>query len=487
MADEDRIVEPEETSEAVNMASEATPPPEASEATPPPETEEARDDLSTPTQDETAQLISSLAPGVSASGIEAATSALRGIPMPTSTNNSTDKTPPPQASGIDEISDSEFAEDDLANEALRPVDKSLEIPAENSADQRSRSRLSNVSSSDADLGATGKKDKNGDDSDAVSLSGLSSAADGERLQIRSDVEDGEIPTKNNAENHEIVEIGKVNGHIVISESDSDVMSVQNDKRSTNNNRKRQQFRKRSPRESERNRSPLKSPNYDSDSDRGNKSDVSWSRRRSSSPRQSLPKRQQQQNRGQQRELQRYDVRNVINRKRAAKNGTGIGGRKSRSRSPRSRSPRSRSPRSRSSPRSASSPRRRNAIRHSRSPVPFGSGRLARRRKSKSRSPPARNKRNRRLGRQGSFSPGAGSRSPPPARNNKRGRRGGSFSPGPGQPPGLPQPETKDFGEALFHQQPPGHHHQQETKGVPEDLFHRPRAPGLHQDRGHGHD
>lgn len=175
MADEDRIVEPEETSEAVNMASEATPPPEAaSEATPPPETEEARDDLSTPTQDETAQLISSLAPGVSASGIEAATSALRGIPMPTSTNNPTDKTPPPQASGIDEISDSEFAEDDLANEALRPVEKSLDIPAENSADQRSRSRLSNVSSSDADLGATGKKDKNGDDSDAVSLSGLSS-------------------------------------------------------------------------------------------------------------------------------------------------------------------------------------------------------------------------------------------------------------------------------------------------------------------------
>ena len=50
------------------------------------------------------------------------------------------------------------------------------------------------------------------------------------MQIRSDVEDGEIPTKNIAENHEIVEIGKVNGHIVISESDSDVMSVQNDKR-----------------------------------------------------------------------------------------------------------------------------------------------------------------------------------------------------------------------------------------------------------------
>ena len=64
---------------------------------------------------------------------------------------------------------------------------------------------------------------------------------------------------------------------------------------------------------------------------------------------------------------------------------------------------------------------------------------------------------------------------------------GLFHRGRGQPPGLPQPETKDFEEALFHQQPPGHHHQQETKGVPEDLFHRPRAPGLHQDRGHGHD
>lgn len=64
---------------------------------------------------------------------------------------------------------------------------------------------------------------------------------------------------------------------------------------------------------------------------------------------------------------------------------------------------------------------------------------------------------------------------------------GLFHRGRGQPPGLPQPETKDFEEALFHQQPPGHHHQQETKGVHEDLFHRPRAPGLHQDRGHGHD
>lgn len=62
-----------------------------------------------------------------------------------------------------------------------------------------------------------------------------------------------------------------------------------------------------------------------------------------------------------------------------------------------------------------------------------------------------------------------------------------FHRGRGQPPGLPQPETKDFEEARFHQQPLGHHHQQEIKGVPEDLFHRPRAPGLHQDRGHGHD
>ena len=181
MADEDRIENSEETSEVPNMASEATPPPEP---------EEARDDLSTPTQDELPQTISSLTPGVSASGIQAATSALGGIPLPTSTNspenhpeNSEEvsvensvKTPPTQqiqASGIDEISDSEFAEDDLANEALRPVEKSLEIP-ENSEDQRSKSRLSNVSSSDAELGGGGKKDKNGEDSDAVSLSGLSS-------------------------------------------------------------------------------------------------------------------------------------------------------------------------------------------------------------------------------------------------------------------------------------------------------------------------
>ena len=61
----------------------------------------------------------------------------------------------------------------------------------------------------------------------------SKTADGERLQIRSDVEDGEIPHKNQKapeNNPEIVEIGKVNGHVVISESDSDVMSVRNEKR-----------------------------------------------------------------------------------------------------------------------------------------------------------------------------------------------------------------------------------------------------------------
>ena len=94
---------------------------------------------------------------------------------------SSDKTPP-QASGIDEISDSEFEEDKLANEALRPVEKSLDaIPLpEGETDQRPRSRLSNVSSSDAELntGIDGKnKDKNAaenENSDAVSLSGLSS-------------------------------------------------------------------------------------------------------------------------------------------------------------------------------------------------------------------------------------------------------------------------------------------------------------------------
>ena len=133
--------------------------------------------------------------------------------------------------------------------------------------------------------------------------------------------------------------------------------------------RRRQFRKRSvsPVESERNPSASRGSS-------GNKSDDSWSRHRSSSPRQSFPKRRQQ------RELPRYDVRNVINRKRAAKKPGGS--RKSRSRS-RSQSPRSRSPRSRS-PRS--SPRRRNR-RSSKSPA-FGSGnlaQLARRRKSRSRS------------------------------------------------------------------------------------------------------
>ena len=213
MADEDRQDKPEENSEAVTMASEATPPPET----------ETRD-LSTPTQDELPQLISSLAPGVSASGIEAATSALRGIPFPTSTNSV--KTPA-QASGIDEISDSEFNEDDLANEALKPVEKSQEIEQENN--QRSRSRLSNVSSSDAELG--GKKANNADEDDAVSLSGLSSA-DGERLQIRSDVEDGEIPTKPVGNPAEIEEVGRVNGHAhVVHRSESETEdSDPNDKR-----------------------------------------------------------------------------------------------------------------------------------------------------------------------------------------------------------------------------------------------------------------
>ena len=213
MADEDRQDKPEENSEAVTMASEATPPPET----------ETRD-LSTPTQDELPQLISSLAPGVSASGIQAATSALRGIPLPTSTNSV--KTPP-QASGIDEISDSEFNEDDLANEALRPVEISQEIEQNN---QRSRSRLSNVSSSDAELG--GKKANNADGSDAVSLSGLSSADGEQRLQIRSDVEDGEIPTKPVGNPAEIEEVGRVNGHAhVVHRSESETEdSDPNDKR-----------------------------------------------------------------------------------------------------------------------------------------------------------------------------------------------------------------------------------------------------------------
>ena len=166
-------------SEAFTMASEATPPPETGEAEP-----EMRENLSTPTQDELPQLIGSLVPGVSASGLQAATSALSNIPLPTSTNPS-DKTPPQTSgiqAGIDEISDSDFEEDKLANEALRPVEKSLDtIPLPDGdipEDQRPRSRLSNVSSSENENTAVGKnKNRNqaeNDHSDAVSLSGLSS-------------------------------------------------------------------------------------------------------------------------------------------------------------------------------------------------------------------------------------------------------------------------------------------------------------------------
>ena len=90
MADDEDFSEdiPLPSSEAYHEAS------EAGEATPPPEMAEPEPevrDLSTPgtpTQDELPQLISSLVPGVSASGIQAATSALSGIPLPSSNNPS---------------------------------------------------------------------------------------------------------------------------------------------------------------------------------------------------------------------------------------------------------------------------------------------------------------------------------------------------------------------------------------------------------------
>ena len=75
---------------------------------------------STPTQDELPDFIT--LPGVSASGIQAAASALREI----------------RTSGVDEISDSELnVEEDLGDLALRPVDKSV--------DEGRNSRLSGVS------------------------------------------------------------------------------------------------------------------------------------------------------------------------------------------------------------------------------------------------------------------------------------------------------------------------------------------------------
>merc|ERR1712029_719374 len=121
--------------------------------------------ISTPTQDELPDFIS--LPGVSASGIQAAASALRGI----------------RTEGIDEISDSELNVDqDLGDLAVLPVEKPDE-----------EDRLSGVSN----VSSVKEKENGKKDDDEISLSGLSSNDDDpSRLQIE-DVEDGEITKVSN--------------------------------------------------------------------------------------------------------------------------------------------------------------------------------------------------------------------------------------------------------------------------------------------------
>ena len=165
-------------------------------------------ELSTPTQDEAPNpiegLIHTLAPGVSASGVQAAASALKDfVPLTTPMNddvtedNLGDKVGGEGEAGgggegggggMDEISDEELLEnnEDLGNLAVKPV-------------QENDERLSNVSSisnSSKDYEPSNHRtsdlaNKKDDQDDEVSLSGLSSPDENE-LKIRSDVEDGEI-------------------------------------------------------------------------------------------------------------------------------------------------------------------------------------------------------------------------------------------------------------------------------------------------------
>ena len=164
-------------------------------------------ELSTPTQDEAPNpiegLIHTLAPGVSASGVQAAASALKDfVPLTTAitddvTEDLGDKVGGEGVAGgggggggMDEISDEELLEnneEDLGNLAVKPV-------------QENSDRLSNVSSisnSSKDFEPSNHKDseaasnKKDEQDDEVSLSGLSSPDENE-LKIRSDVEDGEI-------------------------------------------------------------------------------------------------------------------------------------------------------------------------------------------------------------------------------------------------------------------------------------------------------
>lgn len=87
------------------------------------------------THDDLTEVISTLAPGVSASGILAAASAMRGLALPSNLKSSSAKN-----EGVDEISEDDL-EDDLGDLALKPVERT----ESQSSDKGRTSRLSNIS------------------------------------------------------------------------------------------------------------------------------------------------------------------------------------------------------------------------------------------------------------------------------------------------------------------------------------------------------
>ena len=221
-------------------------------------------ELSTPTQDEDPNpiegLIHTLAPGVSASGVQAAASALKGfVPMTTmsSSTNHTNDIDGNEGCGnsemVDEISDEELQED-LGNIAVaKPVQEtSGRLSSVSSISNNSENEIENTASAGGEF-LGGDNGKNVDPEEELSLSGLSSS---DELKIdehknRSDVEDGEINEQHN--NQSTMMTTKQN----LQSKDSSDSSDQE-----NENRNRRRFRKRST-GSENQRSRSKS----SDSDR----------------------------------------------------------------------------------------------------------------------------------------------------------------------------------------------------------------------------
>ena len=230
----------------------------------PPEGQEVSPrELSTPTQDEDPNpiegLIHTLAPGVSASGVQAAASALKGFVPMTTMSSSTNHTNDIDGEGcgnsemVDEISDEELQED-LGNIAVaKPVQEtSGRLSSVSSISNNSENEIENPASAGGEF-LGGDNGKNVDPEEELSLSGLSSS---DELKIdehknRSDVEDGEINEQHN--NQSTMMTTKQN----LQSKDSSDSSDQE-----NENRNRRRFRKRST-GSENQRSRSKS----SDSDR----------------------------------------------------------------------------------------------------------------------------------------------------------------------------------------------------------------------------